>query len=126
VPQTQASSVESIPLLTLTLFLPQKSYFKTFILFNFHSLEKFEPEADFIKLFDLGLRILVNPSDILHFKQIMDIAKVEVTLPNNLLDEMYNLESMVKENVIKSYLSILTQFWKHLQKQPKSLGWVID
>jgi len=86
-------------------------------------LEKFEPESDFFKIFDLGTRILVNPKDNLHFRQIEDLIKLQGPKKSN------NLESLLTfyqdDNDITD-LNLHLKFWNHLKNNPKSLGWVLE
>ena len=88
--------------------------------------EKFEPESDFIKLFDLGLRVIVNPNDELHFRQILDILKTDIPSSSNKLDTLFNLNSNIGKNSNLNDLQILVDYWKHLDINNKSLGWVIE
>lgn len=89
-------------------------------------IEKFEPESNLIRLFDLGLRILVNPSDILHFNQIQDLLKIEIPQSGNRLNDILQLENVNSETISGSEWSLICKYWNHLQNNPKSLGWVID
>jgi len=88
--------------------------------------EKFEPESDFIKLFDLGLRVIVNPNDELHFRQILDILKTDIPSSSKKLDTLFNLNSNIGKNSNLNDLQILVDYWKHLDINNKSLGWVIE
>jgi len=90
-------------------------------------IEKFEPESTLIKLFDLGLRILVNPSDILHFNQIQDLLDIEIPQSSgNKLTDLLTIESMNSEFVSNKELVFVCKYWNHLIQNPKSLGWVIE
>jgi DNA helicase-2/ATP-dependent DNA helicase PcrA len=86
--------------------------------------EKFEPESELIKVFDLGIRVIVNPNDELHFRQILDILKVEESINTNKIDFLLNPN---RENFETEFdLQLLIFYWKHLLANPKSLGWVIE
>jgi DNA helicase-2/ATP-dependent DNA helicase PcrA len=89
-------------------------------------LEKFEPESVLIRLFDLGLRILVNPSDILHFNQIIDLLNIKISQTNNRLTDLLTIESINSEHVSNQELALVCKYWNHLIQNPKSLGWVIE
>jgi DNA helicase-2/ATP-dependent DNA helicase PcrA len=86
--------------------------------------EKFEPESELIKVFDLGIRVIVNPNDELHFRQISDILKVEESVKTNKIDFLLNLSK--EKCQIEIDYQLLIVYWKHLLANPKSLGWVIE
>ncbi|GEM55917.1 hypothetical protein B0A58_11560 [Flavobacterium branchiophilum NBRC 15030 = ATCC 35035] len=83
-------------------------------------LEKFEPESTFFKLFDLGTRIILNPNDRLHFQQLQEFLKLEIPFYNNYFESLVSFENPDKN------IRLLTQYWKHLKNNPKSLGWVLE
>ena len=88
--------------------------------------EKFEPESDFIKLFDLGLRIIVNPKDELHFRQLFDILRIDIPTSQSKLESLFNIKSSTGINEYRHDLQMLVDYWKHLDINSKSLGWVIE
>jgi len=88
--------------------------------------EKFEPESDYIKIFDLGIRVIVNPNDELHFRQILDILKIEKSISTNKIDFLLNLTTHITKNETNIDLQLLIDYWQHLLNQPKSLGWVVE
>lgn len=84
-------------------------------------LEKFEPESDFMKFFDLGTRIIINPNSELHFRLIAELLEIELPpLPNR-----YESLITLPNNNSAIDISLLIKYWKHLKEHPKSLGWVI-
>ncbi len=85
-------------------------------------LNNFEPESNFMKLFDLGTRILVNPTNSLHLGQIEDILKINFKGENDKLESLLQVDTNSTAVDLKLHL----QYWNHLRKQPKSLGWVIE
>lgn len=85
--------------------------------------EKFEPESLFMKLFDLGTRILVNANDNLHFRQIEDLLKIEFPKKSDNLESLLSFSHQSNDNI---GLNLQIKFWNHLKNNPKSLGWVIE
>lgn len=83
-------------------------------------LEKFEPESDFFKRFDLGTRIIVNPNDRLHFNQLQEILKIEIPFEKDYYESLISLENSNERD------EMLIKYWKHLKNNPKSLGWVLE
>ena len=83
-------------------------------------LEKFEPESSFFKCFDLGTWVIVNPNDRLHFEQLKEILKIEIPLRKNYFESLVSFESSDKS------IELLIKYWKHLNSNPKSLGWVVE
>jgi DNA helicase-2/ATP-dependent DNA helicase PcrA len=83
-------------------------------------LEKFEPESSFFKCFDLGTRVIVNPNDRLHFEQLQEILKIEIPLRKNCFESLISIENSDKS------IELLIKYWKHLNDNPKSLGWVLE
>ena len=75
-----------------------------------------------MKLFDLGTRILVNPTNSLHLGQIEDILKINFKGENDKLESLLQVDTNSTAVDLKLHL----QYWNHLRKQPKSLGWVIE
>jgi DNA helicase-2/ATP-dependent DNA helicase PcrA len=86
-------------------------------------LEKFEPESLFLKLFDLGTRILVNPNDSLHFRQIEEILKFQLPKKSNNLEGLLEVEQLNNSGInLHTHLT----YWNHLNSNPRSLGWVLE
>ena len=86
-------------------------------------VERFEPESILIKVFDLGLRILINPYDLLHFRQLM----YELKLPEkggygNQKETLLSLHQSGSEILDKEALSLLVELWGKLDRNPKWLG----
>jgi DNA helicase II / ATP-dependent DNA helicase PcrA len=82
--------------------------------------ERFDPESQLIKAFDLGLRILVNPSDILHFNQLYQELGLPQNTHNNRLESLLSLnqrEDLANEQ--KAIVDILGTEWIKLKNNPK-------
>ena len=82
--------------------------------------ERFEPESLLIKAFDLGLRVLVNPSDILHFNQLYhELALSNVVTKNRTADilSLNQLDNLTHEQ--QKLLNILVDVWQILNSNPK-------
>lgn len=82
--------------------------------------ERFEPDSQLIKAFDLGLRILVNPLDILHFNQLLQELGLPKNINNNRLDTLLSLnqtENLMSEQT--ELLNILVKVWTNLKSNPK-------
>lgn len=86
-------------------------------------LEKFEPESNFFKIFDLGTRILVNPNDNLHFRQIEEVLKVQLPKKSNSIESLLAVEQLSNTSID---LQLHLKYWNHLKNNPKSLGWVLE
>lgn len=86
-------------------------------------LEKFEPESSFMKLFDLGTRIIVNPNDLLHFRQVEELLKTKLPKKGNKLE---CLLSVAQNSGLPVSMEYQLKYWKHLKDNPKSLGWVLE
>jgi DNA helicase II / ATP-dependent DNA helicase PcrA len=82
--------------------------------------ERFEPESLLIKVFDLGLRTLVNPSDILHFNQLYQELGLPKNTNKNRLENLLvlnQLENLTGEQ--KIILDIVVEEWAKLKNNPK-------
>jgi DNA helicase-2/ATP-dependent DNA helicase PcrA len=93
---------------------------------HFHlrkGLEKFEPESSFFGIFDLGTRLIVNPNDSLHFRQLQELITTKIPIMSNNLD---SLLSLGQDNGIPADLKSAIKYWSHLKANPKSLGWVLE
>lgn len=86
-------------------------------------VERFEPESVLVKTFDLGLRLLVNSADILHYRQLVHTLRLPASLPPSaskaILADLHQYDSplLPKEN-----LQLLTELWSKLERNPKWLG----
>lgn len=83
-------------------------------------LEKFEPDSNFFKLFDLGTRIIVNPNDRLHFNQLKETLKIEIPIHKDFFESLISISKPNRD------LELLIKYWLHLKNNPKSLGWVLQ
>lgn len=86
-------------------------------------VERFEPESTFVKIFDLGLRVLTNPADTLHYKQILSILQIPYLPTQERIEALFDLQqtSMLPENA----LQMIVESWKKLKQNPKALGNVL-
>ena len=79
-------------------------------------------DSQLMKVFDLGLRILINPIDILHFSQILIIYGIEKNnyIPTNAggLDKLKFIYQHLEGNSKNEY-SILIESWVILHEQSK-------
>lgn len=86
-------------------------------------IERFEPDSVLIKAFDLGLRILVNPYDLLHYRQLINELKLSGINENtNRLETLLNLTEYPSEALSVDSISLLVELWKKLTNNPKWLG----
>jgi len=81
--------------------------------------EQYQPESTIIKIFDWGLRIIVNPMDVLHFNQIYQL--LNIPFPNKGLsrtDALFaiDLTPNISEK-IKNQLSIIVESWKKIHSK---------
>lgn len=82
--------------------------------------ERFSPESDLIKVFDLGLRVLVNPSDLLHFNLLFKELGLKETKVTNRLEVLFHLnERSTAKTAWKNFLEILVEQWRKLHHNPK-------
>ena len=86
-------------------------------------LDKFEPESLLIKVFNLGLRVIANPYDVLHFNQIFNELKIQKLFDSNddKLQILLNINEQESSFISKNYLDILVEVWKRLINNSKSL-----
>ncbi len=56
-------------------------------------------DSQLIRTFDLGLRVLINPVDVLHFSEILDVYSIENDLSN-----FNNLTGIDKLKAIQEYI----------------------
>jgi DNA helicase II / ATP-dependent DNA helicase PcrA len=86
-------------------------------------IERFEPDSTFIKAFDLGLRILVNPFDILHFQQLVNELKLSgVEVHKNRLETLLSLNQHPCGELSADVILKLVDLWQKLHKNNKWMG----
>jgi DNA helicase-2/ATP-dependent DNA helicase PcrA len=89
--------------------------------------EKFEPESVFMKIFDWGLRVIINPLDVLHFNQIYQMLKVEIPRKDNRLEHLLQLNNFDNyANLPKNQVDLLTKSWKELNENPTRLDMILN
>lgn len=82
--------------------------------------ERFVPESQLIKIFDLGLRILVNPADILHFNLLYQELGIPENKAKNRLETLLSLNQTENLSIEQqALLNIMTDLWKKLYANPK-------
>ena len=90
-------------------------------------IEKFIPESQLIKVFDLGLRILVNPADVLHFNQLCQELKIPITETKQRIETLLNVNQHPELSPqVKEWLDEIVEFWKKLNIQPKLVSKVLQ
>ncbi|TAE74862.1 MAG: ATP-dependent helicase [Bacteroidetes bacterium] len=87
-------------------------------------VEQFEPDSIFMKVFDLGLRVLTNPADTLHYKQIFSELQIPYLLTEERIETLLHLKKtdILTENALQT----IVESWKKLKENPKSLGKILD
>jgi len=79
-----------------------------------------ECESDFVKIFDLGTRILTNPLDRIHFSQIRELLQIREQPVENVNDGLLKLTSL-KDNIgdkeLKQQYHLLIEAWSILSKE---------
>lgn len=89
--------------------------------------EKFVPESQLIKVFDLGLRILVNPADVLHFNQLCQELKIPATSTKNRVETLLNINQHAELSSDKKvWLDEVVRFWQELNIQSKLVSKALD
>lgn len=89
--------------------------------------EKFEAESVFMKVLDWGLRVIINPLDILHFNQIYQMLNVEIPRKGNRLEHLLQLNHFDNyTNLTKKQVDLLTQSWKELNENPTRLDLILN
>ena len=79
-------------------------------------------DSQMMKVFDLGLRVLINPVDILHFTEILTLYSIDID--NNVFINIKGIEKLKKvleyisENEKDSYKALI-ESWTILEKQQK-------
>ncbi len=79
-----------------------------------------ECESDFIKVFDLGTRILSNPLDRIHFSQICELLQTRgqpAGRSNDGLSELISLKDKIGDNELKQQYGVLIEVWSILSKE---------
>ncbi|OMP75749.1 ATP-dependent helicase [[Flexibacter] sp. ATCC 35208] len=74
-----------------------------------------EPVSDLLKMYDLGIRILVNSLDKLHFIQLcklLELEKIPLLDTNVGIDKLYKLSDFIISSDIKNEYTILFESWK--------------
>jgi len=88
-------------------------------------IERFEPDSILIKVFDLGLRILVNPYDVLHYRQLVNelrLTDIDGNGNGNRLETMLSLSRYSSEVLNQNAIAVLVYLWEKLHNNPKWLG----
>lgn len=86
-------------------------------------IERFEPESILVKSFDLGLRILVNPLDVLHFRQLVNELKITgVEEQGDRLGILLSLNEYPSGELDVETIGMLVEIWQKLNTNPKWLG----
>ena len=84
--------------------------------------EKFEPDSEFIKIFDLGLRVIVNSFDVLHFNQIYQLLKIKPTGKGNHLENLLALEHHEFLSIDeKAKIKVLIESWQLIINNPQRM-----
>ena len=79
-----------------------------------------ECESDFVKLFDLGTRILTNPLDRIHFSQIRELLQLRdqpVEKVNDGLIKLTSLKYKIADKELKQQYNVLIEAWSILSKE---------
>ncbi len=88
--------------------------------------EILDVESDLMKIFDLGTRIISNPSNQIHFQQILNILKI-VTPPQckdaNGFEKLSKLQFLIQQNddKLKSDFNLLIEAWKILSNNQSKM-----
>ena len=85
-------------------------------------VEKFEADSLFIKIFDLGLRVISNPLNSLHFRQILNELQIQTNSLSNKIDFLLDLQNQNINVLSKSQLELLSDIWGKLLNNSKWLG----
>ncbi|MFZ2899046.1 MAG: ATP-dependent helicase [Saprospiraceae bacterium] len=89
-------------------------------------IERFEPESALVKVFDLGLRLLVNPADVLHYRQLVyELGLFNLPPTTDSKAILANLDQFDSPVLTKPNLRLLTELWSKLERNPKWLGGAI-
>jgi DNA helicase-2/ATP-dependent DNA helicase PcrA len=89
-----------------------------------------EFESDFIQTFDLGLRLLVNPRDQLHFVQLLNHLNLTedniVASKNTFPDKLKILSELIKDKPTKMNFEQLKKSWLCIEKNINSFKEALD
>jgi DNA helicase-2/ATP-dependent DNA helicase PcrA len=79
-------------------------------------------DSQIMKIFDLGLRVIINPVDVLHFSEILEIYSITSNISNlnNLsgLDKLKSIHNFIAEED-KVFYTLLLESWTILKNQNK-------
>ncbi len=95
-------------------------------------LDKFAPESTLMKVFGLGLRVFVNPSDVLHFNQILSELNLSIKDVPNKIDYLKSLNKdyATLENHLKTTKTqldfLVDECWQLLSKEYKFFGKILE
>ncbi len=96
-------------------------------------VEKFEAESILMKVFFNGLKIIANPKNDLHFKQIFKILDIEFFIIqkniNNDFDSLNTLLALSQyetKYLSKEILNFMIDLWQKIQKNQKWIGEAIN
>jgi DNA helicase-2/ATP-dependent DNA helicase PcrA len=88
--------------------------------------EKFEPETHLMKVFDWGLRVVMNPLDVLHFNQIYQLLQLQLPAEGERLEHLLELDKNEKLlNSSRLEIEILVRNWKLAHENPKRLDIIL-
>jgi DNA helicase-2/ATP-dependent DNA helicase PcrA len=79
-----------------------------------------ECESDFVKIFDLGTRILTNPLDRIHFSQICELLQIKENNVGNFNDGLSKLTSLkdkIGDKELKQQYHVLIEAWSIISKE---------
>lgn len=87
--------------------------------YNFGQISRtVESESVIMKIFEAGLRIIINPYDNVHYQQIINLLNVEEDQirdqENNYLNLLLSLDDSDIEGYMKNKFMILKESWKYL------------
>ncbi len=90
--------------------------------------EKFESESQLMKIFDWGLRIIINPLDVLHFNQIYQLLELKPpTNINERVDDLLNLHLSSKLSTeLTNQIKLISECWQEINNNPKKLDFVLE
>lgn len=92
--------------------------------------EQIESESDLMKIFELGLRIILNPINQLHFQKICAILKINKQLDSDLKSGIQKLNSLSEllpnEIDIKYKFEIVSQAWSVLENSNPQFQSALD
>jgi DNA helicase-2/ATP-dependent DNA helicase PcrA len=80
-----------------------------------------------MKVFDWGLRVIINPLDILHFNQIYQMLKIAIPQKGNRLEHLLQLNHFDNyTNLTKNQVDLLTKSWEKLNENPTRLDIILN